>query len=116
MMADEGKKKKPTESTSAATEGVTAQEQAERKGQTTVADLKRQQAREALKQATGVANLQASEASKGAYGGLGGGDRALAERMVRSGEAKTRDEAAEMIRKRRQPKESAGGQAKSLSK
>lgn len=110
------KKKKPTESTSAATEGVTSREKAGREGSSTIEDINRARARQGDLDATATGRLQEAEANKGAYGGLGLADRARAERMVRSGEAKDRDEAAGKIRKERQPKQSAGEQANSLSK
>jgi hypothetical protein len=110
-------KKKPTESTSAATTGPSAREKAAREGSSTVEDVTRARAREAELQATGSARLQESEGNKGAYGGLGLADRSRAERMVRSGEAKTRDEAAAKIKSEKQPKRPpAAVQAQALSK
>lgn len=115
------KKEEPksgAETITTAAGGVTAREKAAREGSagTTAEDMVRSQAREKAQQATGAARLQESEANKGAYAGLGLADRAAAERMVRSGEAKTRDEAAGMIRKKRQPKSSASTQADALEK
>jgi hypothetical protein len=113
-MADEDvpKKKKPTESTGAAPEGPTAQETEARKN-----IYSPESARQRELGTTGAGRLQEAEASKGSYAGLGLADRAAAERMVRSGEAKDRDEAAGMIRKRKAPpKPPAAVQAGALEK
>jgi hypothetical protein len=73
--------------------------------------------REKTLQATGAARLQESEANKGAYGGLGLSERSRAERMVRNGEAKDRDEAAAKIKAEKEPKRPpAAVQAKALAK
>lgn len=112
---EEESKKRSTAATTAA-EAPTARTAAERRGQGTPEDVERTKAREAAAKATGVSNLQEAEANKGAYAGLGLGERSQADRMVRSGEAKTRDEAAAMIRKRKMKKKqpSAGTQAGAL--
>ena len=108
--ADYFKVKKPKPETEAPT--AAHKDALQRQGETG----DRARAREASKQAVGAANLQARSANEGSYAGLGLADRAAAERMVRSGEAKTRDEAASLIKKRKQPKSSAGGQADALEK
>lgn len=56
-----------------------------------------------ITEATGAANAQERASEAGTYGGLSIGERGQADRMVRSGEAKSRDEAAGIIKKRKTP-------------
>jgi hypothetical protein len=108
------KKKKPEASTETTTDAPTAVGRENLQRSTAEGD--RARARQSSLQATGAARLQEASANAGSYAGLGLAERAAAERMVRSGEAKTRDEAAGMLRKKKQPKQSASEQADALEK
>lgn len=111
-MAEEPKKKKPS-----ITGNVTEATAARNKNlQTQGAEGDRARAREATLNATGAARMQEASANKGTYAGLGLAERAQAERMVREGKAKDREDAAGQIRGAKKPKPSSAEQAKALSK
>jgi len=107
--ADAEKKKKPVAPTSA---------DVARRGAINSGGFEGEQARAqaAREKATGAAAAQERAANEGSYAGLGLADRAAAERLIRSGEAKTQDEAAGIIKKRKAKPTTAGAQAKALEK
>jgi hypothetical protein len=109
-------KKMEDEEASKKTLGPSARESEAAQGRGTTEDIIQANARKEAGKATATQGLQDREANKGSYSGLGLADRAAAERMVRNGEAKDRDEAAASIKKRRQPKASAATQAGALEK